>query len=157
MVELVWTLVVLNHFFSISNGEKNAVVSLQDFDDDSTIQDLQTAINKSLDLNGFDSKVTISTQADGTMRLVSTNVNLTFLEGSGTSAADLHLSASSGAFGNGSRIVESSRLNAKFKGDPKSVIQHIQSVIAKVGVRAEEMIKLKKIRRRLDFSLKMNV
>ena len=140
-------------FFSISNEEKNAVVSLKDFDENSTIQDLQTAINKSLELSGFDSQITIATQADGTMRLVSTNKNLTFLEGAGTSVADLHLSASSGALGNGSRIIESSRLNAKFKGEPKSVIQHIQSVIAKVGVRAEEMIKLKENSETVKFQL----
>ena len=73
------TLAVLNHFFQFQM-EKRMLLFLFKTDDDSTIQDLQTAINKSLDLNGFDSKVTISTQADGTMRLVSTNVNLTFLK-----------------------------------------------------------------------------
>lgn len=130
-------------FFTISNGVENAVVSLQNFDESSTIQDLQNKINEALDLNGFDSKITISTQADGTLRLISSNVNMTFLEGSGTAAADLHLTSSSGATGNGSRIIESSQLNAKYKGDPKSVIQHIQSVIATIGVRAEEMVKLK--------------
>ena len=140
-------------FFSISNGVENAVVNLEGFDENSTIQDLQIAMNKALDLNGFDTKITISTQADGTMRLVSSNINLTFLEGSGTTASDLLLTASAGAFGNGSRIVESSRLNAKFKGEPKSVIQHIQSVIAKVGVRAEEMIKLKENSETVKFQL----
>lgn len=132
-----------NSFFTISNGVDNAVVSLRDFDENSTIQDLQNKINSALDLSGFDSKVTISTQANGTMRLVSSNQNLTFLEGSGTTAGDLHLSASSGAVGNGSRIIETSQLSAKYKGDPKSVVQHIQSVIASIGVRAEEMVKLK--------------
>ena len=53
------------------------------------------------------------------------------------------MSASSGAVGNGSRIIETSQLSAKYKGDPKSVVQHIQSVIASIGVRAEEMVKLK--------------
>ena len=53
MVERVSTW-VRPQSFSISNGVENAVVNLEGFDENSAIQDLQIAMNKALDLNGFD-------------------------------------------------------------------------------------------------------
>jgi len=129
-------------FFVISNGEKNAVVSLKHFDEDSTLIDLQDKMNEALDRSGLDSRVTITPEASGVIRLTSNNENLTFIEGAGSTGFDLRLTASSGATGNGSRSIVSAPVNAKFRGDPKSVTAHMASVVAKVGIRAEETAKL---------------
>jgi flagellar hook-associated protein FlgK len=128
--------------FTISDGEKTAVVSLEHFDNNSTIHDLEAQINDALNKNAFDTTVTLTTLADGRMRLISSNKSLTFLEGPGTTASDLHLTASSGGTGNGTMIIESSGLNAKYRGEPKTLNGYVSSTVAEVGVKAEEMNRL---------------
>ncbi len=128
--------------FTISDGEKTAVVSLEGFNSDSTIFDLQNKMNEALDLNGLDSNLTLSPQADGTLRIISSNKNLSFSEGSGNTGSDLHFTVSSGATGNGTRIIETSDVRAKFKDDAEGLIDFYAGVVAGIGVRSEEMIKL---------------
>ena len=128
--------------FVVSDGEKNAVVTLEDFDDDSTLFDLQEQVNEALDLNGFSSRVTLSPLAEGTIRVISNDKNISFSEGAGSTASDLHLTVSSGASGNGSRLIESANLNARFLDEPQSVIDYYAGVVSNVGVRAQEMLKL---------------
>lgn len=128
--------------FVVSDGEKNAVVTLEHFDKDSTIFDLQGKINEAMELGGFTSRVTLSPLAEGTIRIISNDKNLTFSEGAGTTASDLHLTVSSGASGNGSRVIETADLNARFTEEPQSVVDFYSGVVSNVGVRAQEMLKL---------------
>jgi flagellar hook-associated protein FlgK len=128
--------------FTISDGEKTAVVSLEGFNSDSTLFDLQNKINEALELNGLDSNLTLSPQADGTLRMISSNKNLTFSEGSGNTGSDLHITVSSGATGNGTRMIETSDLRAKFKDDAEGLIDFYAGVVADIGVRAQETLKL---------------
>ena len=128
--------------FVVSDDEKSATVTLEHFDKDSTLFDLQTKINEALELNGFTSRITLSALAQGNLRIVSNDKSLSFNEGAGTTASDLHLTPSSGASGNGSRVISSSSLNARFKDEPQSIIDFYAGVVSNVGVRAQEMLKL---------------
>ncbi len=129
--------------FVVSNGIKSATVSLEGLDDDSTLYDLQGKINDALTKNAIASQVVITTLADGRIRLTSNNENLTYSEGAGTAAKDLKLLPSNGASGNGSRTIETSALNAKFRGQPKSVTDFFAAVVADIGAEAEEVLRLK--------------
>ncbi|MCJ8346910.1 hypothetical protein MJH12_15315, partial [bacterium] len=108
-------------YFVISDGEKTAVVSLEYFDQDATIFDLQNKMNDALEKNGLDSRVVLSPQANGGLKISSNKKPLTFQEGAGITGSDLKLLSSSGATGNGTRTIETVPLNAKFRGDPKSL------------------------------------
>jgi flagellar hook-associated protein FlgK len=130
--------------FTVSNGTETAVVTLEDFDDDSTFYDLQETINDALKKNGMDTQVTITPLADGSIRLLSSNQSLTFAEGPGSTATDLHITAASGASGSGTMVVETAQLNAKFRGEPLTLTGYISNTVSQVGVKAEEMNRLKK-------------
>lgn len=130
-------------YFTIGDGEKTAVVSLEYFDEDATIIDLQNLMNDALEKNAIDTRLVLSPQPNGGVKIISTNKAVTFQEGSGTTASDLKLLASSGASGNGTRIIDTVALNAKFKGDPKSLSDYFASSVANIGVKAEETVRLK--------------
>ncbi|MCO4782514.1 MAG: flagellar hook-associated protein FlgK [Candidatus Cloacimonetes bacterium] len=130
-------------FFTINDGEKTAVVSLEYFDEDATIFDLQNLMNDALEKNSMDTSLILSPQPNGGVKITSTNKAVTFQEGSGTTAGDLKFLASSGASGNGTRIIETVALNAKFKGDPKSLSDYFAASVANIGVKAEETVRLK--------------
>jgi len=128
--------------FVVSNGSKNAVVSLEGFDADSTLFDLQNKINDALTKNGINSQVALTTLADGRVRWTSSNESLTFIEGNGTTGKDLRLLPSTGATGNGSRMIESAALEAEFRGQPKSLADFFAQTVAEVGAKAEQNVKL---------------
>jgi len=130
--------------FVVSNGEKSAVVSLEGFDADSTLFDLQNKINDALTKNGIASQVALTTLADGRIRFTSNNESLTFIEGKGTTGKDLRLIPSTGATGNGSRVIESAPLSAQFRGQPKSLADYFSQVVAEIGAKAEQNLKLQK-------------
>ncbi|PCJ19139.1 MAG: flagellar hook-associated protein FlgK [Candidatus Cloacimonadota bacterium] len=130
-------------YFGISDGEKTAIVSLQYFDEDATIFDLQNQMNDALEKNGIDTRVILNAQADGGLKITSTNKAITFQEGAGTLGDDLRVISSAGASGNGTRVIETVGLNSKFRGDPKSLSDFFASTVANIGVKAEETIRLR--------------
>jgi flagellar hook-associated protein 1 FlgK len=129
--------------FTITNGQQNAVITLEKFNENSTIFDLQKQMNDALEKNGFSSRISISTTADGKLKIISSDESLTFLEGPGTTASDLHLTASSGALGNGTRIIQSSAVNAKFKLENYTLNEYISHSVSTIGTKAEEVYRLK--------------